>query len=327
MTKETIAAFRTQGGLRSIREAVPDDLFITCASYEPRTTAVSESFAGDYRSARGIIYVNKEFLEGSSANKTETNISRLKERLVKHCAEVEVVKGSWLDAVEQLQALKIALGSKIDENVRHGAISFDCTTFNRESLLTAGLLLRTYYESAQIRVLYVSPENHGQWLSRGFRTVRNVMGFAGVQQPSRSTVLMVLSGFEPERALRIIDAHEPAKVLLGIGDPPTENRFRDRNIQEQQLVLARQDVEEFDFPAGNIVECWKRLDAVIRPYLDTSNVVLAPMSTKLSTIATLLLAEQHPDVQVTYCVPGEYNLEQYSAGADYIYTQDLPKRG
>jgi len=309
MTKETIAAFKTQGGLRTIRAAVPDDLFIACASYEPRTTTVSESLAGDYRSARGVIYVNREFLEGFSAHKTDANMSQLRELLRKHCAEVEIVKGSWLNAVDQLLSLKSALASEVYEKTRHGAITFDCTTFNRESLLTVGLLLRTHYASAQIRVLYVSPENHGQWLSRGFRAVRNVMGFAGLQLPSRPTVLMVLSGFEPERALRIIDAHEPARVLLGIGNPPTDSRFRDRNIQEQQIILARQDVERFEFPADNIVECLKCLEAVIRPYLDTSNLVLAPMSTKLSTIASLLLAEQYPEVQITYCLPGDYNME------------------
>jgi len=175
-----------------------------------------------------------------------------------------------------------------------------------------------------IRIVYVSPKDHGPWLSRGFRAVRTVLGFSGIQQASRPTLLVILSGFEPERALRLIEEHEPKKVLLGIGNPPTADRFRERNKAEQKLILSRQDVEMFDFPADDVDNCRMVLEKLLSPHLRDSNVILAPMNTKLSTLAALLVAEAHPEIQLTYCLPGEYNVEDYSTGAHKIFMTSLP---
>ena len=111
---------------------------------------------------------------------------------------------------------------------------------------------------------------------------------------------------------------------MGIGDPPTTERFLARNIAEQELVLSRQDVEEFRFATADIHECYTQLRCLVEPCLRESNVVLAPMSTKLSTLAVLLLVEEFPQIQVTYCVPGEYNVRDYSSGADTLFIDGLP---
>jgi hypothetical protein len=58
--------------------------------------------------------------------------------------------------------------------------------------------------------------------------------------------------------------------------------------------------------------------------LGDNNVVVAPMSTKPSTLGALLLAEEHPEVQITYCVPGEYNVRDYSSGAEALFVDGLP---
>ena len=227
--------------------------------------------------------------------------------------------------VLQLVSLRKSLAEDGSEALPGAAITLDTTTFNREALITATALLRTHFPQSAIRAVYVSPKDHGEWLSRGFRCVRNVMGFGGLQVASRPTILTVLSGFEPERTLNIIEGHEPTKVLLGIGDPPTSPRFLERNVAEQKLALARQDVEEFTFPANSIRDCWTQLESVVRPYLADHNVILAPMSTKLSTLAAILTAEQHPEIQMTYCVPGEYNVHEYSTGAENIFIEQIPE--
>ena len=47
------------------------------------------------------------------------------------------------------------------------------------------------------------------------------------------------------------------------------------------------------------------------------------MSTKLSTIASYLLAKHYPQIQISYCVPGEYNIESYSDGAKTVFAEEL----
>lgn len=154
--------------------------------------------------------------------------------------------------------------------------------------------------------------------------MRNVAGFAGIQHPSRPTLLAVLSGFEPERTLRIIEEHEPVKVLLGIGDPPADHSFLERNVNEQKLILSRQDIEEFKFPADNIKRCWDCLENLLTSYLDGYNVVITPMSTKLSTLSAFLVGECHPEMQISLAVPGEYNTVHYSEGVKSIFIDSLP---
>ena len=105
---------------------------------------------------------------------------------------------------------------------------------------------------------------------------------------------------------------------MGIGDPPTSRNFLSRNLTEQELILARQDVEEFRFPTTNVKECLERLKKVTAPVAD-SNVIIAPMSTKMSTLAVWQLAEMYPEIQITYCVPGEYNVFGYSTGSHSVF--------
>jgi hypothetical protein len=42
------------------------------------------------------------------------------------------------------------------------------------------------------------------------------------------------------------------------------------------------------------------------------------MSTKPSVIATFLAAEEFPEVQLTCNIPGEYNIDDYSAGTHEV---------
>ena len=323
MTKIKIEIFREQGGLLTVRDGKPDDLFIVCASYEPRTIAIAESLAPEYRTKKGIIYVNKEFLEGQEGNITNSNIERLREILKKHSDKVDVVEGSWLDAKVQLYSLREALKGN-DEELSEATITLDITTFNREALLTLMALLRAYYPKTELRILYVSPASQDDWLSRGFRMIRNVMGFPGIQRSSRPTVLILLSGFEQERASKIIDELEPTIVWLGVGIPPTDPKHLERNLKEQKLILSRQEVQKFCFPADNIMGCCKGLENIAKKYLKNYNIVLAPMSTKLSTIAAFLTAEKYTEIQITYCIPGEYNLSNYTRGEDTIFIDTIP---
>ena len=50
------------------------------------------------------------------------------------------------------------------------------------------------------------------------------------------------------------------------------------------------------------------------------------MSTKLSTIGALLTVEAHPEMQLTYCVPGEYNIRDYSQGIRSIFIETIPPK-
>ena len=322
----SVAEIESIGGLNEQVEGTPDDIFLSCASYEPRTTAVARSLSKSYKCKFGLIYYNREFLTEHPGGPAEKNFGVLKAKLEEHCEVVESIDGSWSDARDQFLSLRSALQ-------REGAIgdkpkvTLDTTTFNREALIVSLAILRDTYPQAKIRLIYVSPAQHGEWLSRGFHEVRSVVGFPGIQLANRQTVLAVLSGFEPDRVNKIIEEHEPSVVFLGIGSPPTNEEFLNRNLLEQRELSLRSDVVNFQFPANNVGDCLASLELELGPQVTSSNLVLAPMSTKLSTIAAYLFAELHTEVQLAYCLPGEYNTDSYSSGAKDLFIYELYPSG
>jgi hypothetical protein len=295
-------------GLSPAEDRLKDDLFITSASYEERSLELTKALSKTYKASKAIVYIHQEFFPDDAGKSTE-NLKGIQEFLWKCCDVVEVVKGSWLDPTTQLLQLRSAIlqDNKISGRgfPSLGNITIDATTFTRETLMLLVELLRVNLPAPNIRILYVSPKDHGEWLSRGFRSIRNVLGFPGIQEGRNPTALVVLSGFEPERTLQIIEEHEPKKVLLGIGDPPTSEKFKQRNENDQKIILARQEVELFKFPANDMDTCAKELDIIFTELKKRYNVIAAPMSTKLSTLAMVLACEKHREVQITYCLPGE----------------------
>lgn len=300
-------------------------VLLASVSYEPRSVAVAETLPREVIFSVGLVYVNDEFLQGTEGKAVIDNLERMTALLKDRCEHVAVEKGSWLSAAKQLSSLKSLMRFANDKLASRSDASayVDSTAFTRESLIVACALLRRHIDHTTCNLLHSTPQTFGSWLSRGFREIRNIMGFAGHQIPGLPTVLVVLSGFEPERASRIIDAHEPKCVLLGIGNPPTNASFLERNLKEQKVVLARQDVEKFEFPANSVSDCVNALEELIKPHLGSANIVIAPMSTKLSTLAAMVIAERHPSIQLTYCVPGEYNIASYSTGAKSILCETI----
>jgi len=319
---ETLDDLMRAGGIGPIDRQKPDDLYVVAASFEPRGTALTRALAATYRARRSFIYVNRDLDSTPATQVTDSAVRKLKDELEAKTDLAEVVEGSWADAPKQLGSLATALG-RVGTDQPLATITIDITPFNREALIVCLALLRARCSSARIRAGYVSPASHGQWLSRGFRGVRSIVGFAGIQQPSRPTILVVLSGFEGDRTVKLIEEYEPSRVLLGFGDPPTLPSFLERNISEHRLVLARTDVDEFRFPANDISACDALLDQKVTSLLDSYNVVIGPMCTKLSTVAVFQVASRHPEIQLAYSLPGEYNWTDYSTGTSHVFIEEL----
>lgn len=314
-----------KGGIGGLDSDLPDDVFVVSASYEERCLAFGRYLAGDYHPGRAVVYFNKEFVEDEAlGGHAARNLDEMQRELWKHTPNIELLPGSWLQPIEQLTAIRGCVDAFAKDGLRR--ITIDATAFTRESLLVFIGLLRHRLPGSQVRVLYVSPTGHGDWLSKGCRQVRNVIGYGGLHDPRRATLLLVLSGFEPERVVEQIEAHEPALVLLGLGHPPTDQSFYERNVSDMSVVLGRQAVKCFEFPADDLIRCAEAVEFEFAEYRSTHNIVVAPMSTKLSTIGALLAVEHWPEVQITYAVPLEYNAESYSRGAKELFAVLLPSQ-
>lgn len=202
----------------------------------------------------------------------------------------------------------------------------DISSFRREELLALLAILRSLGISrdTNCQLVYVGAEHMAEdWLSRNVIGHRSVVGFPGVISPSRKTKLVVMVGFgEIDRARSIIENYEPSKVLLGMGrqEDSTNNKFYLRN-KEFFTDLVRQFGEEgqnFEFSVSDPLQTAMDLGKAI-DLNDGTNIIIAPLHSKLSTIGAGLFALRNPIVQICYAPVEEYNEETYSSPGNQIH--------
>jgi hypothetical protein len=163
-----------------------------------------------------------------------------------------------------------------------------------------------------------------KWVSRGIHEVRSVIGYPGAWSPGEPTKMVALPGFDPERMRRMVEEIEPEELVVGIACPIGERHAwsaeKNRGIAEHLLQTRKGTT--FDYPA---LDPLGALDAVIDLLRSTtSNVLLAPLNSKITTAALGVLARLQPEWQICYAPAFIYNLN-YATSSDCFLTCSLDK--
>ena len=298
---------------------LPDSfVLIGYASFEQRSTTVALSI--------DTKRVNKVIVFHTKANRDSD--SKSKDAISKQL-------GSFLEFIELDTNNPVDVGRRMTLEIKelismNYHIVIDITTFTHEILL---MLLKLIYininKFASVICLYNGAEKYSVndppervWLSKGCKEVRNVIGYPGLIRPSSKNHLILLSGFEFERATKLISLIEPDKLALG-------NAFD--SVNEKHIPLMEYFKKEFtkwqdsyksimkttfSFSCKNIEKTVEKLNNIIVEN-QNDNFIIAPLNTKLSTIATSIVALQNKRIQVCYSVPEIYN-KNYSEPGNNI---------
>lgn len=296
----------------------PIDLFLASLSFEKRCTSIVESL-DNYKPIRSVVVFNEKL--GSTVKQ---GLSYFKDRLGAGC-DFALIDGDnpLLTADSILEKVSKSLPN------HRARIVIDTTTFTRESLL---VLLRFLYEVrsriSRVEFLYAHAKEYSigdtkdeKWLSKGIREVRSVLGFPGDLLPSRDNHLVVLLGFEDERALNLVREFEPSVISLGVGDRGESGTEPHQDVNDdrcEKLKSVLPSVNLFTFTAYDAFKA----KSIIRQQIDKFpglNAVIAPMNTKISTIGAGLLAIEDNTIQICYAQPNIYNYERYSLPDDDYY--------
>ena len=208
-------------------------------------------------------------------------------------------------------------------------VVMDITTFTREALLMLLLFLhRNMRARDSLELLYVpameyavGEEGSRKWLSKGTSEVRSVLGFPGEMRASRPTHMIVMAGFEFERAVEMVNICEPSFVSIGFGDRTEDATAYHQDLNEEvveRLSRAFGDVDSFTFRAydihGSIFDLAKQIGRRAG-----CNVVVAPMHTKISTVGAALLAIEDEYIQLCYAPAKVYNVDRYSVASQRYF--------
>ena len=301
----------------------PIDVFICSASYEDRCKSITHNL-GDVQIERSIVAYNNNFLPLVQKNLTylsKTLIERTgKDRLLELALDTN--KPIWTaDHIVQI------VGSAVMEGAHRFVI--DATTFTRESLLIlVRFLKQSLKTSDSVQFLYAPAKEYSigtqyedKWLSRGIREVRSVLGYPGDFLPSRQTHLIILVGFEDDRAISLIRECEPALISLGLGDRAEAGTGPHQSTNEHRFARLKSSLDsasDFVFKGYDAEATRKILKERVSAAPDM-NTIIAPMNTKISTLAAAALALENKSIQICYAQANIYNYSRYSSPDDNFY--------
>lgn len=205
----------------------------------------------------------------------------------------------------------------------------DVTTFTHEALLIVLNVLRNKLDSAtdQVKFIYTASKNYSsnelsipdKWLTKGIGSIRSILGFSGEFIPSRKIHLVILMGYETERAIKLIESYEPSIVSLGIGDTSIGKENYEVNEDKYKSILkSYPSISPFSFSCVDPVQTKAALEREINKY-PNHNVVVAALNTKISTLGVALFAFEKPEVQLCYATANSYNIVGYSSPSDNCY--------
>ncbi|MCQ2068372.1 MAG: hypothetical protein MJY68_04635 [Bacteroidaceae bacterium] len=287
------------------------DMMICCSSFEQRCLALTSNIRQDNVDEVLVCQYN------NPAELSQDNCDKLCALWGSKCEVLSLDKDAPLSIYD-------AIYEKIKEN-NPGTILFDISTFTRETILIILMIFKQdRFKDIETTLCYVpadrysmkSLKDHEIWLSKGVNDVRSVLGYSGSFSSLKKTLLIVLVGFETDRADILISTFEADKIYLGY--VPSEESFssdlsRINQSNFDRLVKLIGDCETFSFSCRDINKTIREIEKIIIENKDDYNIIISPMNNKLSTLAVASVAYAYPDVQVCYASTNQYNTEAYSS--------------
>lgn len=223
-------------------------------------------------------------------------------------------------------------------------IVIDISSMSHELLIVIVGLLSKYKAIDRTTLLYTSATEYGQnqqrtkyWLSNGVSEIRSVLGFPGKMLPSKKLHLIVMAGFELERAAEVISQYEPSKLSIGYGDK--EGSISEALHLENQETATRLElfISEQDQFVGSEIDSIRfsctdafATSAVILAHAakyPDCNTVVCPLNTKIAAVGAALAGLRNPSIQICYPEPNEYNIHGYALPGDCVTIIPLGEKG
>ena len=156
-----------------------------------------------------------------------------------------------------------------------------------------------------------------KWLSKGCGDIRPVLGYPGMLLPSQKTHLIVIVGYEYNRAFDLISALEPNSITLVYGTPEEAITEKDHEANRffndlvEQMTFEFSNVKSITIPCNNPPQTAKALQNLYDEH-ELDNIVVVSMNNKMSTVGVALSAFKNERVQVCYAPAVIYNETNYS---------------
>jgi len=155
--------------------------------------------------------------------------------------------------------------------------------------------------------LYTEPVTYNI-LTRGTMVAKDVPGYSGAKDMRKKDALIILLGFEGNRAVEVLNESNPDLTIPVNGFPSYKPEFKDRSIMENKELLSEDDIlKSLRFaPANDPFETKRLLEDIYSQYNRRYNLIIVPLGTKPMAFGSCLFAMEHKDCRIVYSYPKEY---------------------
>jgi hypothetical protein len=199
-----------------------------------------------------------------------------------------------------------------DSRLTGKSILLDISTMPREVIWWSLKFLQA--SECNVQFVYHRPGSYTSgWLTRDTGEPRLVYQCSGISRLGQPTGLLLLSGFDSDRARRMIQYFEPSLILLGIQmgqqfDNHVKNIDPSKSLGKHSSLAKTFDIDAF----GPDLGFQATLEAV-RPHLTTHNIIAASLGPKVSALSLFHLHSIYPEIALSYAPSRQFNPE-YSKG-------------
>jgi hypothetical protein len=148
------------------------------------------------------------------------------------------------------------------------------------------------------------------YFTRGSYTPpRDMLSFSGYQDGRKNDALIVLLGFEGQRAKEVTSEINPEVTIPLNGFPSYRPEFKDISLLlNDEILKEKQTAKNLRYaPANNPFETKHVLTQIHKERKKHYNISLAPLGPKPMALGCCLFVLENPECRVIYPYPLEYN--------------------
>lgn len=282
-------------------------IIISFSSWEDRFLNGQNRLLAEKSPKKLISYFSKDYSEW-------TNESRLK--LANNCADMDVPftgieldespAEAWKEIVRNLPTL---VGPS-------DHVIVDTSTMPREKIWFILWALESITKN--VSYVYFSPIEYGDWLSRDPQRPRLVFQLSGISQFSKKTALILLVGYDLDRAQQLISFYDPECVYIGLQETGLDSQNDDwmqRNAEKfgdkPNFTLFRLNAVSNDCGKSGIIDVVEKLS-------DEYNIIMSSLGPKLTAISLYNIVKERPEIGLTYAPSKEFS-RNYSTGISTMH--------
>jgi len=278
------------------------DYYITVSSWEERSFLSAKQTCSEHSIKNALIFYTKEYEENTEEN---TN------KLISLFDDCKILyKKVIFSNLNQLTSWKVL--DKEISTVKNSTVLFDISTMPRDVIWYFLHFFNQY--NCDVSIIYSKPTYYGGWLSKDAGKPRLIYNHSGITNLDNPTALLIVTGFDLERASQLIQYFEPKITFLALQKGEQFDNHK-KNIEiHLENIRTYCEVDHFFFDSftkdGGYEELRNRMSTEVGQY----NIVSSSLGPKPSTVALYKLQKDYPQIALCYVPSSQYNVINYSNG-------------